>query len=616
MNSGFIDTTVANANVQMVFASGPFILGKGLRERFSMALLMGNDLNELLFHKQTVQQIYNANYNFSKPPLKPTLHAVAGDRRVYLYWDDIAEQSVDPFLGFQGGDPTKGYFQSFEGYTVYRSEEPQFEDDKLITDSQGEPTYYKPIAQFDLIDSIAGPDPVGINGARFWRGSNTGLQHTFVDTNVENGKTYFYAVCSYSKGDTAYDVINGVPTGLQPTECSKIITEDYSGSITFLDQNCAAVIPNAPVAGYVPPQIVGNLSKVTVGTGTGSLQPQVLDPGAVQTGAQYKIVFADTGKAPYYRTLTYDIIKTYSGTVDTLQANVNATVFGSNVLCVPFDGLAFTFTNDTSAAINDSLTNWYGSKSNYSLSVMRYPNGIAWPTDYQMEFYDHPVDTVSFVTATGSKKYSINYLITDLNTGQRVASIVADVDASHSLTIGDNIVLNQLKNPTDKTGVNTWEIEYRGPSNPADTPVPPQAGDKFMIYTLKPFANGDYFSFSTQAMTESKTQANIDLSKISVVPNPYISTASWEPRSIYPTGRGARMIDFIHLPAKCTIRIYTMSGALVKTLHKDDSNLDNGGEISWDLVTDDGVDVAYGIYIFHVDAPGIGNYIGKFAVIK
>jgi len=28
------------------------------------------------------------------------------------------------------------------------------------------------------------------------------------------------------------------------------------------------------------------------------------------------------------------------------------------------------------------------------------------------------------------------------------------------------------------------------------------------------------------------------------------------------------------------------------------------------------MDIAFGVYVFHVDAPGIGEYIGKFAVIK
>jgi len=36
----------------------------------------------------------------------------------------------------------------------------------------------------------------------------------------------------------------------------------------------------------------------------------------------------------------------------------------------------------------------------------------------------------------------------------------------------------------------------------------------------------------------------------------------------------------------------------------------------WNLITQEGQEIAYGIYIYHVDAPGIGEKIGKFAVIK
>jgi hypothetical protein len=93
-----------------------------------------------------------------------------------------------------------------------------------------------------------------------------------------------------------------------------------------------------------------------------------------------------------------------------------------------------------------------------------------------------------------------------------------------------------------------------------------------------------------------------------------VSTARWEAKTIYGTGRGDRKIDFINLPTQCTIRIYSERGALVKTLTKE-SALTNGA-LSWNLVSDDGTDVAFGLYLFHVDAPGIGTHIGKFALIK
>ncbi len=45
------------------------------------------------------------------------------------------------------------------------------------------------------------------------------------------------------------------------------------------------------------------------------------------------------------------------------------------------------------------------------------------------------------------------------------------------------------------------------------------------------------------------------------------------------------------------------------------STVDNGQE-PWNLVSKDGMDIAFGVYIYHVDAPGVGEKIDKFAIIK
>ncbi len=57
-----------------------------------------------------------------------------------------------------------------------------------------------------------------------------------------------------------------------------------------------------------------------------------------------------------------------------------------------------------------------------------------------------------------------------------------------------------------------------------------------------------------------------------------------------------------------------MRGYLVDTIEHD-SIAENGSE-AWDMLSKDGMEIAYGVYVYHVDAPGIGTHIGKFAVIK
>jgi hypothetical protein len=89
---------------------------------------------------------------------------------------------------------------------------------------------------------------------------------------------------------------------------------------------------------------------------------------------------------------------------------------------------------------------------------------------------------------------------------------------------------------------------------------------------------------------------------------------SWEPRNQYNTGRGPRELHFTHLPQKCTIRIFNVRGQLVQTIEHESTQWD-GTEI-WDMLTKDRLEVAFGVYVYHVEAPGLGNKIGKFAIIK
>ena len=43
--------------------------------------------------------------------------------------------------------------------------------------------------------------------------------------------------------------------------------------------------------------------------------------------------------------------------------------------------------------------------------------------------------------------------------------------------------------------------------------------------------------------------------------------------------------------------------------------MDDGSEL-WDLKTTDDKVVAYGVYVYHVDAPDIGETVGRFAIIR
>ncbi len=105
---------------------------------------------------------------------------------------------------------------------------------------------------------------------------------------------------------------------------------------------------------------------------------------------------------------------------------------------------------------------------------------------------------------------------------------------------------------------------------------------------------------------KSITAEELDLVK--VVPNPY--------RVINPqeTDLTSRMIKFTHLPEICTIKIFNVSGELIKTLlHDNNSQIES--EERWNLRSEEDREVAPGLYFYHLDSK-LGSKIGKFVIIK
>ncbi|MDQ7798441.1 MAG: hypothetical protein RDU76_05810 [Candidatus Edwardsbacteria bacterium] len=145
-----------------------------------------------------------------------------------------------------------------------------------------------------------------------------------------------------------------------------------------------------------------------------------------------------------------------------------------------------------------------------------------------------------------------------------------------------------------------------------DWPNRPETGDIWRIYCSGQYApvEGDVVTFvTTQAKQLTSLSASL-LDKINVVPNPYLVRANWDVSKNYPN------IYFTNLPSKCTVRIYNIAGELMKVLNHEVSLGSNEGSEKWDMLTTFDKRVASGMYIYQVDAPGIGTKLGKFAIIK
>ncbi len=90
---------VADVEPFIIFTSGPVSLRRNTTSFFSTAWIFGAgpDDRDFFRNRRTVQNIYNADYQFAQPPFTPTLTAVPGDKRVTLSWDTLAVASFDRF---------------------------------------------------------------------------------------------------------------------------------------------------------------------------------------------------------------------------------------------------------------------------------------------------------------------------------------------------------------------------------------------------------------------------------------------------------------------------------------------------------------------------------------
>ncbi len=582
---------------------------EGETERFSMSMIFGISKDDLFRRKKTVQQIYNANYRFAKPPEKPILTAVPGDHKVILYWDDRAEKTFDEF------------YQriNFEGYRIYRSTEPNFLENKIITDAYGKPIFRSPIAQFDVIDGIKGLHPINVNGAMFYLGDDTGIKHSYIDTTVQNGQTYYYAIAAYDKGYTT-TTIEGNFEGIPPSETTTILKKDINGNITT-DINTAVITPRAPAAGYLAPEVA---SFVGSGPGTGNISISILNPDSIKNFNTYRLVFNEN--TPYHNSAhpEYSLINVAQGDTLLSKQRINGVEEQTPVL----DGFTVDIKSDTAVTIDFDKTGWITGNSNYIMQVgfdSRYQSAylgkkINYPADFEIKLTEPGQGDLSFPATAFSQPIQSNIIVNNLTEGiEHFQFIFRDANSDKIFNAGDAIFFvfgdSLGKKATNFSNLHvSWSVSlFKDTTIAEDKQRAPQYGDVFKVVNKKPFRNNEFYEFTLKGQGFDKTKAASDLNNVSVVPNPYVGAASWEP-STTEVGRGERRIYFMHLPSECTISIYTISGKFVNKIEHSSSISD--GQESCDLVSKDGMDIAYGVYVYHIDAPGVGQKVGKFAVIK
>lgn len=201
----------------------------------------------------------------------------------------------------------------------------------------------------------------------------------------------------------------------------------------------------------------------------------------------------------------------------------------------------------------------------------------------------------------------------------------SDVSGSNSIRkVYPNASRHDLSDTTDSGWLRFYEYEYTvknlQPSKPYYFSV-----TAFDYGSLKVDLGALESSPLINAVQEyplpSSDQVESEGMSVIVFPNPYRINAGYaedgyENRNRSRSTERTRAIRFANLPKVCKIRIYTISGDLVKEI---DHNQPDGGPKSqfetWDVISKNTQAVVTGLYLWHVESE-MGDQIGKLVIIK
>ena len=635
--------------VNFIVSCGPFSLEADSMTTTSVGLIMGDagnvpdlpDTTDLMNNVRFANRMYRYYFQGSGPPDPPEVHGVAGDQRATLYWNsEPSENSIDVLTGEN----------DFEGYKIFRSSDLGNSWGDEVTDVYGNTVGYEPIAIFDLENDVEGIDPAFPQ----YLGRNSGLVHTYVDSNLINGLEYWYCVTAYDRGNQQQDSL----------EQSYL----YPLGASIFEPHTVSVIPSVPVTNLQGASVSATELTPVEGISDGTVRLEVMDPEAI-TGHGYKIYFSDSTLYSIEDDDTtfgtgFTLIDTTD--MDTLFYHHPLSDESGDNLPVK-DGFRLIVQNSPAGVrslgwtkvLADTCTfDWRYRSIDPSMGDQLIQEDVSTFDDWKIIVdYDGGVDVTWYDAFTGQKQDEKQHLPLRIKVG---------TDPDNPVDVSENTILYEFaiagpweeyrKSFYSRLG---WDLEPGGTGYLAASPgwyekhvdflilekididpasgdtIPnyillftnnkpdssynfegelevinakaPSDGDEFTIVTYKPFRPGLSYVFGTTAVTTvDRTEESNPLADIRVVPDPYIVTNVWE------TDEFGKKLMFNHLPDLCTIKIYTLVGEHVATVQHDSPT----GYEFWNMRTYNDQFIAPGVYLYYASTPDKDEATGRFLVIK
>ena len=630
--TGWLDSSPADR--RMMLTTGPFTMAPGDSQEIVVGIVVGQSVNRIAsvalmkFYDETAQSAFNLNFNVPPPPDPPAVRVTPSDGRVLLTWDNHAEQYS-----------ATGY--NFEGYVVYQGASISGPFTRLATFdiNNGITTVLDP--DFDEESYVVLPKVAA-------QGNDGGIRYEFRANSdvvrglpLYSGTKYYYTVRSYSVG------LNLVPQVKESADTVRtVIPQTPPGGVDLP----AAGITAGPTHGQYDPAFPRTTDSVEVFVKD---RDRMIDAsykvGYKPDAAGVPVWYVTRSTAAGTDTVINDLTE-FSGDehypiFDGVQAKVIGAEFGHLLRAdyedvgpnppglVPDPGVGAGFWDPLGTGGGaDYASNNFGSAispsdvAQFRNVEIRFTGGTAGQKAYRYLRCDCDPRTYLF-----QDYVDVPFTVWDTDNTRQLncgflenfpnANGFWDPDTSddflgppnddrefiqvYASTYDPNpLPIYTTTYPDWLNDVGSLDLLYYVWPKATTSPLTIDAGDVFR-FVLPIRSPNDYFTFSTRAPTRSNVSlAKSELDQVKAVPNPYFAHSSYE------LDQFNRVIRFTHLPQQCTIRLFTLSGNLIRTIQKNDAS----SQAVWNLETSNGLPVGSGIYVFHVDAPGVGNKIGKVAV--
>ncbi len=607
-------------------SSGPFDLAPGDSQEVVAGLVVGvgpdpmGSIIAMRYSDRMAQNLYDMNFELPSPP-QPVISVSELDRCIVLTWDNAAESFSQ-----------SGY--AFEGYNLWQGET-----------AAGPWTRIATLDKANGITGIRDLEYVPILGEMVEHtvqyGTDSGLDFKWIveedglgGGRLVNGRPYYFAVSAYAYG---------------PERSPKVIE---------CNKTAVTAMPHRPFLDTVFHACVGDTLAVvrTAGTGTAHVYPMIVDPASIVPG-EYEVRFdADSSWSLWKGELCFfsgkrsaSVDENYEVT-DGLQVKVGGFTFYA-----PEDYSGITFVPEAASARFD-YTNYayFGYPANAlgswgtgteDIALLQCDLEFRWTGEYgpsytvvSQEVVPVKEGTGSIATFAGARQYAIKdhpmnphpgsdeyfpiripFEAWDIENNIQINTFV--YDRSQSLSTSPFYAFY----PTNKTYFWTNALPYRETVLDVDNVSTHEGdyntwshvlylstwekGDILRVTYRNPMVAGvDIFGFSTNGYepTRSQETAESRINEINVFPNPYFGQNKLESSSY------EQFVTFTNLPEDdCVIRIFSLSGQLVRTLVHD-----NGTPFErWNLENETGRVIASGMYIIHVRT-AYGDRILKFGFVN